>query len=128
MTIPTRVDSVLSAFNLAPLFEESGIPLAVMGVLVVFIALTLVAALIAVLPRLVGRIQQAQRTQPAPVAPVDPEAPPEELVAVIAAAVATTVLHPHRIVHIRGPATSGWTLEGRMHHHQSHSIPTRGRR
>ena len=101
MTIPTRVDSVLSAFNLAPLFEESGIPLAVMGVLVVFIALTLVAALIAVLPRLVGRIQQAQRTQPAPVAPVDPEAP---------------------------PATSGWTLEGRMHHHQSHSMPTRGRR
>jgi glutaconyl-CoA/methylmalonyl-CoA decarboxylase subunit delta len=46
----------------------------------------------------------------------------DEIVAVIAAAVATVVSTPHRIVHIRGLTTEelGWSLGGRLQHHASH--------
>lgn len=47
---------------------------------------------------------------------------PEELVVVIAAAVAEVLGPAQRIVQIRGlmPEDLGWQLEGRLHHHASH--------
>jgi hypothetical protein len=47
---------------------------------------------------------------------------PEELVVVIAAAVAESLGPAHRIVRIRGlmPEDLGWQLEGRLQHHASH--------
>ena len=46
----------------------------------------------------------------------------DEIVAVIAAAVATVLASPHRIVHIRGLTSEqlGWLWGGRMEHHASH--------
>ncbi|MCA9238353.1 MAG: hypothetical protein KDA44_22930 [Planctomycetales bacterium] len=51
---------------------------------------------------------------------------PEEIVAVIAAAVAATIDAPHRIVHarIQGQSDLAWSLEGRMQHHTSHTTKT----
>ena len=43
-------------FSVAPLFEDHGLALALMGVFVVFIALSLVVAFITILPRVVTRI------------------------------------------------------------------------
>jgi hypothetical protein len=53
------------------------------------------------------------------------EQPSDEVVAVIAAAVAEVIDVPHRIVHVRGltPEDLGWLLEGRMQHHASHRNP-----
>lgn len=47
---------------------------------------------------------------------------PDELVVVLAAAVAEALGPAHRIVRIRGlmPEDLGWQLEGRMQHHASH--------
>lgn len=120
----------LVEFTLAPLFEEHGIALAVMGVLVVFMALTLVVTFITILPHLLAGVASPEPAASAPAAPValDSELP-EELVVVIAAAVAATIVTPHRIVKIRGltPSELGWSLEGRMQHHQSHGIRNRSR-
>ena len=44
----------LIEFTLSPLWEDQGIPLAVMGILVVFMALLLVVTFISLLPRLVA--------------------------------------------------------------------------
>jgi Na+-transporting methylmalonyl-CoA/oxaloacetate decarboxylase gamma subunit len=116
-------------FTLAPLREEIGIPLAVMGILVVFSALVLVVVFITLLPRVLGLFSsnklEAETTVPA----FDEDDLPEETVVVIAAAVAATISRPHRIVQIRGltPAERGWSLEGRTQHHQSHRIQPRAR-
>jgi len=49
----------------------------------------------------------------------------DEMVAVVAAAVAEVVATPHRIVHIRGLTAEdlSWSLEGRLQHHASHKSP-----
>jgi glutaconyl-CoA/methylmalonyl-CoA decarboxylase subunit delta len=49
----------------------------------------------------------------------------DEMVAVVAAAVAEVISSPHRIVHIRGLTSEdlGWSLEGRLQHHASHKNP-----
>ena len=109
-------------FTLAPLFQEHGIPLAVMGTLVVFIALVLIVMFITLLPRLVGRQPAKPLESPVAVRATSDDELSPELVAVIAAAVAATLGEPHRIVKIRGltPAELGWSMEGRMQHHQSH--------
>jgi sodium pump decarboxylase gamma subunit len=123
---------LFSKFTLQPLFEDHGIPLAVMGVLVVFLALVLVVAFITLLPRVLAKIPQ-QQPEPsdsfATLATADEELS-EEMLIVIAAAVAETMSAPHRIVRIGGSSTEdlGWSLEGRMKHHQSHSIQPRDRR
>ena len=109
-----------------PLFEDHGLALAVMGILVVFLALTLLVVFITLLPRLLERTlaRESQTT-----APADPEITlkdelPEETLVVIAAAVAETIRQPHRIVRIRGltPEDLGWSLEGRLQHHASHRL------
>ncbi len=58
----------LIQFTSAPLFEDHGLPLAVMGILVVFLALSLVIAFISVLPRLFPAVaaEAAQATSAPP--------------------------------------------------------------
>ena len=111
-------------FSLEPLQVDFGIPLAVMGILVVFMALSLVMLLITVLPKVLARVLVSP-APPAAEAKSSPESGlSEETVAVIAAAVAATMRQPHRIVKIRGlsPGEMGWSLEGRMQHHRSHQV------
>lgn len=119
----------LIEFSWTPLFEDYGIPLAVMGILVVFSALALVVLFITILPRIVQQLNPEQTTQPTPWSAVSQDELSEETLVVITAAVASVVMHPHRIVSIRGltPEDLGWSLEGRMQQHQSHRIPQRDR-
>lgn len=119
----------LIEFTLSPLFEDHGIPLAVMGVLVVFTALALIVLFITLLPRMLARTVAKASEQSAVESLAADEELSEEILVVIAAAVAETISTPHRIVKIRGltPADLGWSLEGRMQHHQSHRIHPRGR-
>ena len=128
MTLAQQATEPLVRFTLSPLFEETGIALAIMGIVVVFLALVLVAAFISVLPSLAERLSASRSSQPAPMATVD-EVIPAETLAIIAAAVAVTLERPHRVVHVQGttPEGLGWSLEGRMHHHHMHA-PRRGRR
>ncbi len=119
----------LIKFTLAPLFEDSGIPLAVMGMLVVFMALVLVVVFITVLPRLLHKYQVPAEAERPVLATAGEGELPEEIVVVIAAAVAEVMAKPHRIVKIRGltPDELGWSLEGRTQHHQSHRFRQRER-
>ncbi len=115
----------------APLLEDHGLPLAVMGILVVFVALLLVATFITLLPRILERIgpREAPAEEPPDSQLAGDEELSEEVMVVIAAAVAEVVRRPHRIVHVRGsrPEEVGWSLEGRIHHHHSHKVAQRGR-
>lgn len=119
----------LIKFTLAPLFEEQGIPLAVMGILVVFMVLVLLASFIKLLPMCMASPTPTTEKQPVNQSPLEEGLSPE-MVAVIAAAVAETMSKPHRIVRIRGltPEDLGWSLDGRIQHHQSHRVQSRGRR
>jgi Na+-transporting methylmalonyl-CoA/oxaloacetate decarboxylase gamma subunit len=117
----------LIQFTLAPLFDDIGIPLALMGVFVVFVALVLIAAFIKVLPRIFPH-PSVSAAEPAGVQPPFAEDEiPEETLVVIAAAVAETIRQPHRIVRIRGLTAEDmdWSREGRVQHHQSHRIQAR---
>jgi len=118
----------LIEFTLAPLFEDHGFPLAVMGVLVVFLALVLIGVFIKLLPKVFGA---AEVTEPSFAGFLDADDElSEETLVIIAAAVAETMRQPHRIVRIRGLTSQPmeWSLEGRMQHHQSHNIPHRNHR
>ena len=121
--------------TLAPLLNDHGIPLAVMGMSVVFLALLLVGLFIAALPRVVAilhRFHPDKAAEPerkkAKKPAKDASELPEETVVVIAAAVAAVIGGPHRVVRIRGltPEDRGWSLEGRMRHHTSHTPHQRG--
>lgn len=126
MSSVVAVSRPLIEFTLAPLFEDHGIPLAVMGIVVVFMALVLVIVFITFLPRMLARLTGDVPNQPILETAIDDELSEETLV-VIAAAVAESVPAPHRIVFVRGltPEDLGWSLEGRMQHHQSHRIQHR---
>ena len=117
-------------FTVEPLFQDHGIPLAVMGILVVFMALVLVVISISLLPRILAPFTRSQESKSTALQPVSDDELPEETLVVIAAAVAAVLDRPHRIVHIRGmtPADHGWSLEGRLQQHQSHRIPHRDHR
>jgi Na+-transporting methylmalonyl-CoA/oxaloacetate decarboxylase gamma subunit len=121
MLLAEQTSRPLMDFTLRPLLEDHGIPLAVMGILVVFAALALVVAFITLLPRLLGPVSAEQ---PATALAADEDALPEETLVILAAAVAAVICQPHRIVRVRGltPEDHGWSLEGRMQHHQSHRI------
>ena len=120
-----QIDSTSTIeFRLAPLLEDYGISLAVLGVLVVFLALSLVVAFITVLPRLI-RFIPARQPLASPLRAANTDELPEETLVVIAAAAAEIIHHPHRVVRSREltPEDLGWSLEGRIQHHQSHRIP-----
>ena len=117
------------SFTWEPLFHDYGLPLAVMGILVVFLALVLVVVFISVLPRLLVRFTNNPIRTAVSSRPHD-DLLPEEVVAVIAAAASECLAEPHRIVHIRQLTAQemGWSLEGRMQHHQSHALGRPDRR
>ncbi len=117
-----------------PLFEDHGFPLAIMGLFVVFAALILVRIFIGTLPRIIAVLDRffptaAEAATEAP-APQAAEGLSEEIVVVIATAVAMTLRVPHRIVHTRELSAEdlSWTLEGRRQHHISHRIHPRDSR
>lgn len=126
--IPSLGPSI--GLSLAPLTSDNGLPLAIMGVLVVFLALALVVAFITVLPRILAWLPEDESAEAMIATPRDPDELSEETVVVIAAAVAAVISQPHRIVRIRGltPGESGWSMEGRMQQHQSHRIKPRANR
>jgi len=117
-------------FTTEPLFQDHGIPVAVMGILVVFMALVLVVVFITLLPHILAPFSRSQQLESAPAQSASDDELPEEMLVVIAAAVAAVLDRPHRIVHIRGmtPADHGWSLEGRLQQHQSHRIQHRDHR
>ncbi len=97
-----------------------------MGMLVVFIGTGACRAFHHAPAAVLGRAQPEQhRDQPAAKRRDCRETKlSEEIVVVIAAAVAEVMAKPHRIVHIRGltPEDLGWSFQGRMQHHHSHRI------
>ena len=140
MILAQQSNRPLVEFSLDPIFHpDTGIPLAIMGILVVFSALALVVTFITVLPRALSLIFTVLRAlslispmedeQEVPVLSLNEDELPQDIVVVIAAAVAAVIDQPQRIVHIRGltSADLGWSLEGRTQQHQSHRIQTRGR-
>jgi sodium pump decarboxylase gamma subunit len=135
LVLANQAEGWLSRITVEPLFEDYGIPLAIMGIVVVFAALVLVSAFITLLPRLMAALDylHPEQKEPQPAAAKQPDAEDElseELMVVIAAAVAETLSEPHRIVRIRGltPEDLGWSMEGRFQHHASHQIQRRDRR
>jgi Na+-transporting methylmalonyl-CoA/oxaloacetate decarboxylase gamma subunit len=119
-------------FTLEPLYEESGLALAAMGILVVFMALVLISLFITLLPRLMAALERFHPEEKPAAAKASKPADElsEEIRVVIAAAVAAAIGTPQRIVRIRGltPEDLGWSLEGRIQHHTSHRIQPRNRR
>ena len=113
-----------------PLFEHTGIPLAVMGMLVVFAALVILSLFITALPRIMmawAQYHPEQARHEPPVGAVASDGLSDEMLAVIAAAVNETIDQPHRIVHTRQltSADLAWALEGRRQHHSSHKTQPR---
>jgi Na+-transporting methylmalonyl-CoA/oxaloacetate decarboxylase gamma subunit len=125
--LSTLAGSCFAQLDWKPLFEEQGIPLAAMGLVVVFSALFFVRVFIALLPRLMVVLdryypEHEEHPQDFTQSAMVDNAIPGEILAVIAAAVAHTIRRPHRIVHTRDlmPADLSWTREGRQIHHTSH--------
>ncbi len=134
LLLAQATDGSAFQFTLRPLLEDHGIPLAVMGILVVFGVLVLVIAFISLLPRTMEVLSRGfpekQEHQPAAAKqPKGEDELPEEMLVVIAAAVAEVMTTPHRIVRIRGltPEDHGWSFKGRIQHHSSHKIQRRDR-
>lgn len=125
-------DPLLAQIDWQPLWEDHGIPLAVMGLIVVFVALTLLRIFIGWLPKIIAILDrffpEADESAPSELAKDALWSElPDEILVVITAAVAAVVVEPHRIVHTRSlsPEDLSWSLEGRMQHHASHRIQPR---
>lgn len=142
--------------NTEALFEETGLSLAILGMAVVFVALTILIMVINALPRIIGLMERRQRRgdiddrksassgppvplayAPSPTRAIRSDAALDadaddvlspELIAVLTAA-AEYELGPVRIVRTRPLTVSelAWTLEGRLRHHASHRLQTRNR-
>lgn len=129
----SKSDLLLAQLDWQPLWEDHGIPLAIMGLVVVFAALTLLRVFIGLLPRIMAILDhyfpEEAESRPGSTQQPQPQTNgiPDEIVVVIAAAVAATIAEPHRIVHTRelSPEDLNWSLEGRLQHHASHSIHPR---
>jgi Na+-transporting methylmalonyl-CoA/oxaloacetate decarboxylase gamma subunit len=101
----------------------------VTGIVVVILALYFLAICIRVVAFTLRSVSRgpASATAAAGLSRAKDDEIPEEIAAVIAAAVATVVIQPHHIVHIREHTSDerNWAIEGRMWHHASHQIPPR---
>jgi len=119
-----------TGLRVAPLFEDYGIPLAIMGIFVVFVALMLVSSFITLLPRMTALITPGAVEKKKVVTAEDDGSLSEEMQVVIAAAVAAALDEPHRIVWTREltPEDLAWSRQGRAEHHRSHRTHTRDRR
>ncbi|TWU45488.1 oxaloacetate decarboxylase gamma chain [Novipirellula aureliae] len=127
------------------LFSETGITLAIMGMSVVFSALLILIFFVSMLPRAMVLVEKvfpsnahhhkAAKPKAKPAASGGANAGemiggvPEEVAVVIAAAVASIMDRPHRIVRTRQLTASelAWTLQGRIQHHASHKLKPRDR-
>lgn len=130
---------LLLQITFEPLTKDYGLPVAIMGMLVVFMALVLVSSFIVFLPHLMAVLDRLHpksdlHTAKAPTkksksASKRPDELSEELQVVIAAAVAEVIGAPHRIVHTRplSPEEHSWSLEGRLQQHSSHGRSRDGR-
>lgn len=100
---------------------------ALTGMLVVVLSLSLLAVFSSVLARVMRMFAPRPRTTRAGALSQNNEVP-DEVIAVITAAVAAVIDARHRIVIIRGltPEDLSWSLEGRLQHHASHA-PARPR-
>ena len=94
---------------------------ALTGMLVVLMSLSLLAIVSTILARVIRLVTPRPLAARAAAAPPSQEIS-DEVIAVIAAAVATVIDTPHRIVAIRGLTAEdlSWSLEGRLKHHASH--------
>jgi sodium pump decarboxylase gamma subunit len=131
---------MFSSLQFDPLFHETGIPLAVMGMTVVFLTLIILVVIISAMPKLMAVLDgiSAEKTvsaksqntavKPTPASRDGGDLPPE-LIAVLAAAASEMESGPVRIVRIRPltPSELAWTLEGRLRHHASHQLQPRNR-
>ncbi|TWU37243.1 OadG family transporter subunit [Novipirellula artificiosorum] len=136
----------LFTINTEALFEETGLPLAIMGMFVVFSALLILIFCVSMLPRAMVLLDKfmpatphhgAAKPKPKPKkkeakaakAVADVGGVSEEIAVVIAAAVAQVMDQPHRIVRTRQltAAELAWTLQGRIRHHASHKLKPQGR-
>lgn len=106
------------SFSLEPLWTDRGIPLAIMGMLVVFLALIAIATFIANLPRLMAVIDRKPAATPAAASAEDPD----EVIAVITAAVEAALGPGHRVIHAQQvtPRELAWAQQGRWQHQTSH--------
>jgi sodium pump decarboxylase gamma subunit len=103
------------------LWEAAGL---LVGFVIVMLALTVLWGLTALMSRLVARLERpppATAATPAPMPAVAAAAadPGEEVIAVVAAAVAVLLDRPHRILHVL-PLPSAWGRQGRLDGHASH--------
>lgn len=106
-----------------PLWDDLGLPLALMGITVVFLALVAITSFISNLPRLMSwieRLSPRAKPEPAVTKPVDELS--EELVAVLTAAVETVLGPGHRVIrtHELTPRELAWAQQGRWQHQTSH--------
>ena len=112
------------SFSLEPLWHDKGVPLAIMGMTVVFIALLAISTFISQLPRVMSWIDGvAPQTKPAPVAKLAAKKEEDaELIAVIAAAVEVALGPGHRVIHTQQltPRELAWSQQGRWQHQTSH--------
>ncbi len=98
------------------------------GLLVVVVALTTLALSCTLAGWILRQLQPQPVSENTPAPATD--SLDDEIVAVLAAAVAATIDKPHRIVHVRGLTAedAAWAREGRVQHHSSHTFPHRDSR
>mgnify|MGYP002621654949 CR=1 FL=1 len=111
-------------FSFEPLWHEKGIPLAIMGMVIVFIALVLVSTFISKLPRIMEALDKVLPQAEQLLGPPKTREGeiPDEVIAVIAAAVSEVVGKPHRIIHTRELTSREmiWPQQGRWQIQTSH--------
>lgn len=111
-------------FSLEPLWNDLGIPLALMGMFIVFVALVFISTFISRLPHIMAVLDkylpQAEQLL-IPPKPRDGEIS-DEVIAVIAAAVSEALGKPHRIIHTRELTSRemAWPQQGRWQIQTSH--------
>lgn len=124
-TFPLPLTFSLSLhFSLEPLWHDAGIPLAIMGMFIVFFALVLISTFISRLPSIMAvldKILPQVEQLAAHSKPREGEIP-DEIVVVIAAAVSEALGRPHRIIHTRELTSSemSWPQHGRWQIQTSH--------
>ncbi|QEG33788.1 OadG family protein [Bythopirellula goksoeyrii] len=111
-------------FSLEPLWHDTGLPLAIMGMFIVFVALVLVSTFISKLPHIMALLDKYLPQAEQLLIPPKPrgEEIPDEVIAVIAAAVSEALGKPHRIIHTRELTSRemAWPQQGRWEIHASH--------
>ncbi|MFV0461297.1 MAG: OadG family transporter subunit [Actinomycetales bacterium] len=135
-----RAQALLAAASSQDYSTGDAIELVVTGLVVVVVALSVIALSCSAIGWAVRKLtpdaSQATRTAPsaggasagdAVAAGAGERDIDDETIAVIAAAVATVLGKPHRIIRVRSAISddTAWALHGRLQHHSSHYLPLR---